>query len=204
MKKTSVPTWKLLMSAMSLFPEDIFSREESVKVDCFYQDLFTKNSVMETINQECAPQIVFAAQTLQNWQKQNCITICRHQEAKDKVLALIAEKQLPETVEIPAVRSLWSFWGLYCELNCIPGRPLEDIIAMFKQDYPGVPEPMLAEVVCRSSGGYSLAQSAFDMRDWVYEHPQPAGAVEKARWAAEFNHVGRLIRLKYGLPEYLG
>lgn len=190
------------MSEMGLLPED-FTSQGWEEVDLFYQDLFKKKSVLETIKQDCAPEIVFAVQLLQNWQKENNITVCDHKEAKDKVLSLITKKQVPETVEIPVVRSLWSFWGLYCELDCIPGRPLEGIVAIFKQDYPGVPTLMLGEVVRQNYPELRLTDSAFEMRDWCRANPRPADKEEQIRWNFRFGCQAEEIRKKYDLPEYL-
>ncbi len=200
--KTFVSTWKLLISAMGCLPEDIFSEEEQKKVDILYLDLFKKQSAAEIINQEC-PELIPVLQKLKNWQKENGITISDHQRIKDEIRVLSAEHKLPDEVEIPAVRSLWSFWGLVAELDCIPGRPQKDIVAMFRQDYPGIPESMLATVVCRAYEHLPLAQSAFDIRDWCHETPCPKERLDVIKWNFNFGMIAETIRKKYDLPEYL-
>ena len=186
------------MSAMHLFPEDIISNMEPDKLDCLYQDL----TAAEIINREC-PKLVPALHKLQSWQKEKGVTVLEHLRIKNKVMIVIAELQLPETVEIPAVRSLWNFWGLIGELDCIPGRPLKDIIAMFQQDYPGTPEPLLSTVVCSIYEHLPLAQSAFDIRDWCHNMPRPEEDWGIAEWNMKFAAAAEAIRRKYKLPQYL-
>ena len=199
--KTFVPTWKLLMSAMRFFPEDVFSREKKETVDYLYQDMFIKRSVHTIISQDCASEIVLAAQALLRWQEDNNIIILDHKKAKEKVLEVIAQNHLPETVEISVVRSLWSAWGLIAELDCIPGRPLKDIVAMFRQDYPGTPEHLLPTVACRAYEPLPLASSAFDIRDWCRAHPRPEN--DDLLWTFRFGVESDRICQKYNLPEYL-
>ena len=202
MKKTSVPTWKLLMSAMNLLPEDLFSKKELEKVDLLYQDLLKKAPAAEIIRQEC-PELEPALQKLQNWQTEEKVTLLEHRRIKDEIMAVIERQQLPETVKIPAVRSLWSFWGLIAELDCIPGRPLKDIIAMFRQDYSGIPEHLLATVVCRVYEDIPLTQSAFEIRDWCRNTPRPEKDIDTIKWNIKFGIAAENIRHKYNLPEYL-
>ena len=206
--KTTVSTEQLFLFSVQapLVPPKEIVKNPNV-VDRLTMDLFPSNLSAYAYLIGLFPELKPALDKFSGWLEQsNVDRWLEYQQILSKIEELVSQHQLSQGYELPVRRSVYFYLALLSEIPNFPGYPYEKVRAACKNDYPQVPENMLATFIGNKFSSYSLQRLGFCLKNWYHRNLPPEEVLEQIKWKFKF-HIFlepqlKALQEKYGLPDF--
>lgn len=104
----------------------------------------------------------------------------------------------------PEKYPVYDILALLSGLDSFPNCDLEQVTKDFSKNLGGVPANLLPTVIAQVNDNYPLQNAAWDIRDWLFKNPEPAGLCKKIVWRKiTFPRMVRKVLCRYGIPQTL-